>query len=806
MKEKGKFHRMMLQRAGSVLACGATLLLLGSCLDSDKNLFDAEATKQIYDSGYPVSNIDPDMDWKTTQSVQLNVSVDEDELTKYRVRVYDSYPLVDESSAKLLAEGEATNGTPFVSRFDCPTSLSGVYVMRTDEHERNLVKYVAVEGGKVDAAFGAVTASSGASTRSGISTRSAFAATRSDEVTVPTYSPIKTEAEVEALLADATEFTAETSMEAGQVYYIPAGKSVTRKSNFGVNWVESTLIVQGTLIFDNPWGSVQAESETKVYVLNGGKINITDNTKFYLNCATLTNFKGGEVSGYNLGLNNNNSVVYNAGVFNVTIYEANGGTLYNAESGTMSITNAELSNWGITFLVNRGRATIDSSNYNSTFYNSSELYVTGNFQGVLYNTGQAEIERVASMGSSITNSCYIKFNGEFQGSLKIGDNTAAVIENNTTSQWGGTFTLGNNSMLLVKGNANFNGKNVAGPSSGHALVRVNNLTGAGNFYSTGNVYYEINSIDPDLQAAFDDWMAYVYQAFTNDNGTVSKWGESPFTLPAGDCTGEGTEPVSQGTVVEDTPITYTYVYEDNYPYLGDYDFNDIVLKVQTKYDREEETNKVKKVRISVNLAAVGATKKIGAALRLVNVNKADVESINFEGDTSMRSTLQNSLFETGTTEANDENIVIPLFGDAHAVYGYTTERPMLNTGFEELKETYTMDVVITLKNAASSVPLITTDNMDFFIGTSYGTRMRAEVHLYEFRGYGATARGDTYEENLDAAGNKTWALMVPGFRYPRENVIVTDAYPKFGAWAASHTSDLDWHEHPVEDNVDGFLF
>ena len=45
-----------------------------------------------------------------------------------------------------------------------------------------------------------------------------------------------------------------------------------------------------------------------------------------------------------------------------------------------------------------------------------------------------------------------------------------------------------------------------------------------------------------------------------------------------------------------------------------------------------------------------------------------------------------------------------------------------------------------------------------------------EVHLYEFWGYGATAAGTIQQENLDLAGNNTWAICVPyGFRYPIGN-------------------------------------
>ena len=84
-----------------------------------------------------------------------------------------------------------------------------------------------------------------------------------------------------------------------------------------------------------------------------------------------------------------------------------------------------------------------------------------------------------------------------------------------------------------------------------------------------------------------------------------------------------------------------------------------------------------------------------------------------------------------------------------------------------------------------------------------------EVHIYEFWGYGATAAGTIKQENLDLAGNNTWAICVPyGFRYPKEtiNVSRTDipeasAYPEFIYWAQDRTQYTEWYEHPVEENV-----
>ena len=79
-----------------------------SCVDNDKNLFDVEKTKELYQSSFPVQNIDPSMDWKTTQGVNVSVSVNEDMGTNYKVQLFDANPLNKNSNARLLAEGYET--------------------------------------------------------------------------------------------------------------------------------------------------------------------------------------------------------------------------------------------------------------------------------------------------------------------------------------------------------------------------------------------------------------------------------------------------------------------------------------------------------------------------------------------------------------------------------------------------------------------------------------------------------------------------------------------------------------------------
>ena len=44
-----------------------------SCVDNEKNLFDADQLKQIYEETFPVKNIDLDGDWTVSRSVTAHL-------------------------------------------------------------------------------------------------------------------------------------------------------------------------------------------------------------------------------------------------------------------------------------------------------------------------------------------------------------------------------------------------------------------------------------------------------------------------------------------------------------------------------------------------------------------------------------------------------------------------------------------------------------------------------------------------------------------------------------------------------------
>lgn len=757
----------------------AVSLLVGTvaftgCVDNDKNLFDAEKTKELYQNSFPVKDIDPSMDWKTTHSVNVSVSVNEDLGTDYKVQLFDANPLIKNSNAKLLAEGYANQDLKFETAIDCPTALNTVFVARVDSKGRYLVKTASVDNERVSVSFGN-------------SNTIVSRATRAGDFTISPIQAPYTEQEIATKLQEATEIQEGWNLGAMQ------------------NWDKDRY--EGYDIFNTPNGQprfFKMTSPATDFLYSSGSATI----KIILT-SKLTLTKTPDLSGHV------EFIVADGGEIVV-----NGDLVLSRTSQITVLGNGKITGTGTLELTNVGS---ENPNYNAGTIELPRLKMS-QANGLIYNCGTFKVDNLDIMNtttklvnlgkayikesysrSTIENGCYLEAE-TFDGVLRLGESSSATIGvYNKNRGDNPNLTIGKNSILNIQ-TAYLTDEDFHGPSNGYALVKIEKMEEFKNFKSEGSIYYEIGEFDKNIDTG--TWMTPFYNALKNSEGTISKFGESPITIPAGDCTGEGNIPNDKGGEIEVNPMNYTYAFEDNYPSAGDYDFNDIVLNVSTEYEKEKTTNAIKKIQYNISLSAVGATKQLGAGLRLINIDGSAIQNISFGGKTAMRSTLANSMFENSDTESNGNEVVIPLFGDAHQVYGFGGDvRPMLNTDQQRIDEVYTLEVIITLNDQSKTTPIITKDNLDFFIAYSMGNQSpRTEIHLYEFREYGATANGNVHKENLDAAGNLTWGICVPEFKYPTERTKITDAYPQFTAWAQNHTSNLDWYKYPTDKTDKKYIF
>lgn len=280
---------------------------------------------------------------------------------------------------------------------------------------------------------------------------------------------------------------------------------------------------------------------------------------------------------------------------------------------------------------------------------------------------------------------------------------------------------------------------------------------------------------------------------------------------------------------EPQPLLYTYGFEEDYPAAGDFDYNDVVLRISQSRSGERE------MRVVVQMAAVGAAKQIAGAIRLVGIKYSDVESVTTVDSLSFNTTNgkdfpdqmktvvakeKTEFYESFVSNSKTSEAVLNLFGDAHWATGDLLEE---NFGMMKRKKynvsttvnddyaqfvPRTITYIVTLKNS-ESLNEFSMEKMDPFILEQYNGSV-FEVHLYAYR----TAQ-ILYPYSTSRIKGLPWALCMPmgDFRWPLEGVnigfmkkgVKYGAYQtsghSFGEWSMDRNRSLDWYEYPSESQV-----
>ena len=285
------------------------------------------------------------------------------------------------------------------------------------------------------------------------------------------------------------------------------------------------------------------------------------------------------------------------------------------------------------------------------------------------------------------------------------------------------------------------------------------------------------------------------------------------------------------------PQIYTYLFEENFPEPGDYDYNDVVLRVS------HQRTAVNQITVNVTLAAVGATKQIAGCIRLVGYKFEDIDSVyTTTGVTFNDGINDQTLYPFGNIfsdkavahsllmQGRNQEAVLNLFCDAHwamafnldADYGLFTRKKYnvmdpnndkYDTNTYQSRSTRTLSYVVKFKddnkNVINSLDNFTSDMLDPFIITYYNGG-NWETHVEQFKSAKVLA-----DYSVPSFKDLPWALMVPqgDFRYPLEGyeigykrktdtgvVAMFGAYTtighSFGEWAEDHNNYLDWYLYP----------
>lgn len=220
------------------------------------------------------------------------------------------------------------------------------------------------------------------------------------------------------------------------------------------------------------------------------------------------------------------------------------------------------------------------------------------------------------------------------------------------------------------------------------------------------------------------------------------------------------------------------VFEDLYPYAGDYDFNDMILYVN--YNRVTNAqNKIVDVRMKFNLGTIIASYDNGIGMEL-NLSPSAVNSVS--GCVFGGNYIQ---LASNGVEANQSKAVVIPFDHTSAVIGE-------------------VEVIVNLNNLQTLASAEAPPYNPFLI--SNGDRGR-EVHLagkqptslFNAQNFGKAddATNITSGFTFKTVAGHPWCMHIPTqFKAPKESVDISNAYLKFKIWAESNGSLYpDWYQN-----------
>lgn len=586
-----------------LLAC---LIGMASCTDH-KDVFDpnaeAEKKKEEYDKNFPVTDIDPEQDWSTFRSVKVQVVVNETAGEIYTIKIYTENPLKADSNALLLAKGDVRNGETFTSNVELPKGLSGIYAARIDSKGACLVKYASVnDNGISSVSFGTVARAARSVQAGGMDL--------SDLLEKCPY----TEEEINGFLEKATEFSGKEMGNLNDAYY-----KVSR--DYGLVYHPQSdgktviIVPRGVTLRTN---GMQIGRGCTVVLL--GTLEVGSECLFDGN-AKLIVFAGGKVNGASLNFTNSQPGILG---------------FYNA--GDVSLT--------ATLTVEGQR-----------FYNCGNVEVKhlqcASAQGEVVNNGHLHAQTADFSTSDIYALCYTHI-GTFTdaaGQEKefktcyVADNAYLEVDNTLRAGASAYIYLGNNSMLSA-GVYYYNKNKIVAPESveNQAYIKIGGVTGWWDDGASSGYY----TIDVNY-SSLDEWTKNVLKRDLLGHGTSR---EGQFT----EATLTFTEPESTDDCLGDkiingepggNALNYAYYAFEDLGTVGDYDFNDVVLKVSHVSGSPEAT---------VELVAAGGTLatavKYGEKVLWEEVHAAFGVDPSTMVNTGRGNTIQNPAIETITVPSN----------------------------------------------------------------------------------------------------------------------------------------------------------
>ena len=558
--------------------------------------------------------IDPNQNWNASMAITANVSVNLGLDQEYTLVIYDKNPLF-EDDVFYYAKTMVKDGETATLKLDVPSADSVFYAAVFDSKYRRLVQSAYREDSVLTMSFGAA-ASESRSNRAAETDADAapYAKTLNDYLNpyyvkvnswdqVPTVDQVNLEDMKNYTIIDddimGTKFQGRnlqnpTYNSQGQpVYYgdmrhyrVPANVEMRQTfSTSGYNNVVNGLVlyIEGKVHLVG----TNSLNDITMVVASGGEIILDASYNELKNAGRFIVCPGGKITGINnthLKITNG-GWCYNAGEieYNGTL-ELNGSHFYNNNTVNVDVLMGTADG---THITNFGQITARTNAMQADAHNQN--VVNGCYMKFTENSGVGGLTMLKNSRLDVGGQLYITGNGSGSWSPRNELHHGAIIDAGSIKGNGATIygPTGNDEFAVVKAGS----------------VYANNDT---DVQTANNLYMDWNSANFYMHDGTKiDQNFYNYYYMRGMVNKISKWTNeenSTFTIPRGDCTGTGYHDTSKvpTQTIPGEPAVWTYAFEDT-P-LGDYDMNDVVIKVSE--NAEDAT------RLDITLCCTGAANNL----------------------------------------------------------------------------------------------------------------------------------------------------------------------------------------------------
>ena len=676
--------------------------------------------------------------WESSRNVDFTIRISDTRFDDmlHSISIYDGNPL---AGGKLLSKGAASLNEAFRSIIYIPKTIRTVYIVKTSPDNSSITESIEVTGSTVSLVLGAV-----------VSDPAARAMKATKLATIPVESP------------DCTGGCDEV---------------VTRSMDINTNG-NKTVCVTGSNI------TIGINANNGIIKICGSNVKVS-----YANLnnkATLIVTKTGSVTFSNLNQNGQEASFVNYGNSTINGNYSVIGEFMNF--GTLTV-NGELNLNTNVATLNNGTINVASTfnvNAANTFINNNKVITkdfTLNSSSVLYNTCYLWAKGNLTVNSLVKNYNLIRVDGltNVNNNYEIGLYNGAMFKTTNLTLDGVLKGYGSTSFAKVTANTTIRNGGVVRDAV--QFCDENGIETGANAFAGGatkgcDLYIPISSCNPEGNGTVKvidrdgDGVADALDEYPDD---ASRAFNNFYPSSAPDA-GE------------------TIAFEDNWPFKGDYDLNDLIMSYRYKIVTNAQ-NKVVQVQGDYTLHATGG-------------NFGNGFGVEFPVARSKVTNLTGATLETG-----QDNAVVILFTNMRVeMDGWNTKPGEGTSAVKAYNVSFNVDngPLLNAFGLGSYNPFVWNDGQGEVRGSEIHLPGKTPTKLAK-----TSLFGTVHDRSNPAAGiyyvtenGLPWAITVPvnKFAYSKEGTDIVKSYSKFALWAQSGgTQFLDWYSNPDYRNTDNIF-